>query len=251
MADALKQSSKRGSGYSLRFAFAYLLVFAVFGGVIALFAVLVSGSKAPPWSSYRPKGSDPYATAQNLADHIAPRYRHQGGLLAAVEAEPLIVGNNAVDGIAFSRGTNSGVGGGFKQFEPAGGTIMYVFCGPKRNCSQSPTDAVETGSLLRRESLELALYTFKYVGADSVVALLPRLKNVGTPAIYLKRSQFADVLSKPLARTLASKPAFTSDTLDITELATVDRLTRNGLFVGQFQQLGNGRAVLVLGKGNR
>ena len=46
MADALKQSSKRGSGYAVRFVFAYALVFAVFGGVIALFAVLVSGSKA-------------------------------------------------------------------------------------------------------------------------------------------------------------------------------------------------------------
>ncbi len=251
MADAVEKTVKRGSGYSLRFAFAYLLVFAIFGGVIALFAVLVSGSKSAPWSSYRPQGSDPYAKAQNLANYIAPRYRHQGGLLAAVEAEPLIVGNTAVDGIAFSRGTNSGVGGGFKQFEPAGGTIMYVFCGPKRNCAQSPADAVETGSLLRRESLELALYTFKYVGADSVVALLPRLKNVGTPAIYLKRSQFSDVLSKPLAQTLATQPTITSDSLDINEVATIDRLTRDGLFVSQFQQLQNGRAVLVLGKGNR
>ena len=67
----------------------------------------------------------------------------------------------------------------------------------------------------------------------------------------MKRSQFSDVLSKPLAQTLAPQPAITSDSLDINEVATIDRLTRDGLFVSQFQQLQNGRAVLVLGKGNR
>ena len=171
---------RRGAVYKRRFVLAYVLVIVVFAAMAGLFAVLVSRSdSSSSWSSFQPKGSDELAKAQNLANYVAPRYIDEGSPVAVVEAQPLVVQNTLVDGIAFSRATSRGtIGGGLRQFEPAEGTIMYVFCGPGNKCGLSPNATPQTDTLLRRESLELALYTFKYWhGINSVVALLPPLNG--------------------------------------------------------------------------
>jgi hypothetical protein len=245
---------RRGAAYTRRFVLAYALVIAVFGGTVALFAVLVSrsDSSSSRWSSYQPKGRDELAKAQNLANYVAPRYIDEGGPVAVVEAQPLVVQNTLVDGIAFSRGASRGtIGGGLKQFEPAEGTIMYVFCGPGNKCGPSPAATAQTDTLLRRESLELALYTFKYWhGIHSVVALLPPL-NGTKPALYLKRGALEDVLSKPLDRTLPARPRITGGSMSEAEQMTIDRLTANNLYASEFEILPNGRALLVLASGTR
>ena len=159
----------------------------------------------------------------------------------------MIVGNTAVDGIALSRGTNSGVGGGLKQFEPAGGTIMYVFCGPQRNCGQSPADAVETGSLLRRESLELALYTFKYVGGvNHVIAFMPPTPgNAPKYVIYLQKNDLQAQLKLPLARTLGAKVPLPS-TITPREQQAIDAVTESRVYSFSLSQAQQGDAILVL-----
>ena len=83
MADAV--SKRKTSGYRARFAVAYALVGAVFVGVIALFAFLVSQNNQAEaqWSGYQPKG-DGIERAQAIANHIAPRYRESGQVMAAV-----------------------------------------------------------------------------------------------------------------------------------------------------------------------
>jgi hypothetical protein len=264
MADAVEErrepetvppiAQRRSAAYTRRFVLAYVLVIAVFAGMVVLFAILVSrsDSSASRWSSYHPKGRDELTKAQNLANYVAPRYIDEGSPVAVVEAQPLVVQNTLVDGIAFSRGTSRGtIGGGLKQFEPADGTIMYVFCGPGNKCGPSPTATAQTDTLLRRESLELALYTFKYwQGIDSVVALLPPL-NGTKPALYLKRHAFEDVLSKPLNRTLPTRSRITGGSLSEAEQLTIDRLTANNVYASEFEILPNGRAVLVLASGTR
>lgn len=264
MADAVEKGTapesvipivgRRGAAYRGRFILAYLLVFGVFIGVVALFAVLVSRSDSSAhWSAYKPKGGDVFDKAQHVADYVAPRYIDQGSPVAVVEAQPLIVQNTVVDGIAFSRQASSpgSVGGGFKQFEPSGSTIMYVFCGPADKCSLPPTATAGTDTLLRRESLELALYTFKYShDVNSIVALLPPF-NGTKPAIFLKRKAFEDVLSKPLDKTLPARRLITPESMSDAEVVTIERLTANSLYASAFQELPNGRSLLVLASGNQ
>jgi len=245
---------RRGAVYKRRFILAYALVIVIFAAMVGLFAVLVSrsDSSSARWSSFQPKGSDELSKAQNLANYVAPRYIDEGGPVAVVEAQPLVVQNTLVDGIAFSRGTSRGtIGGGLKQFEPAEGTIMYVFCGPGNKCGLSPNATAQRDTLLRRESLELALYTFKYWhGINSVVTLLPPL-NGTKPAVYLRRRAFEDVLSKPLDRTLPTRPRVTGESMSEAEQLRVDRLTANNLYASEFEILPNGRALLVLASGRR
>lgn len=244
---------RRGAVYKRRFVLAYVLVIVVFAAMAGLFAVLVSRSdSSSSWSSFQPKGSDELAKAQNLANYVAPRYIDEGSPVAVVEAQPLVVQNTLVDGIAFSRATSRGtIGGGLRQFEPAEGTIMYVFCGPGNKCGLSPNATPQTDTLLRRESLELALYTFKYWhGINSVVALLPPL-NGTKPAVYLRRRAFEDVLSKPLDRTLPTHQRVTGESMSEAEQQRVDRLTADNLYASEFEILPNGRALLVLASGRR
>ena len=55
-------------------------------------------------------------------------------------------------------------------------SMQYVLCGLGESCSIAHGEASEARHmLLRRQALELALYTFKYVdGIESVAIFLPR-----------------------------------------------------------------------------
>ena len=62
--------------------------------------------------------------------------------------------------------------------------------------------------LLRREALELALYTLKYVsGANAVITYLPPTSNPLAPtrAVFVTRSDVKKNLDLPLFRTLKPK----------------------------------------------
>ena len=54
-------------------------------------------------------------------------------------------------------------------------TRLYILCGLGKNCSIEGGKASQTrGRLVRREALEAALYTFKFVpSVDSVLAFMP------------------------------------------------------------------------------
>ena len=56
-----------------------------------------------------------------------------------------------------------------------GTTAVYNLCGLGTSCAiAAGTPSLAGELLLRREALELALYTFRYIhGVDSVVAILP------------------------------------------------------------------------------
>jgi hypothetical protein len=244
MADAV--TGKGRSAYELRFALAYGLVALVFGGVIVLFAFLVSHNPPSDWSSYKPKGGDVFTKAQNMADHVAPAYKINGQPIAVVQAQPLLYQDTVVEGIAFTRQPFRKIGSPFKQFEPVGSTVAYVFCGTASRCGVPPVGAETMDPMLRRETLELALYTFKYSpSVKSVVGLLPPAGNTNY-AIYLRRRNFKDQLSKPLAATLPPHKVLSYDQLGPVEKATVDRLTVKNTYQSQFSQGANGGTLLVL-----
>jgi hypothetical protein len=239
------------SPHSRRFALVLLLVMVVFAAMLVLFAYLISRSDSEPWSSFEPKGGDTYVRAQKLANYVAPRYVSDGAPIAVVQAQPLVYKDAVVDGIAFMRAPNQGVGTPFTQFEPAEKTLLYVFCGPAASCSL-PDSSEDVTPLLREESLELALYTFKYwPGIDSVVALLPPSKT-RRPAFLFRRRKLEDQLSRPLDETIPRHAGdITTGSLGEGELATVQRLTEGSIFLSSFSQTPNGHTLLLLGTSTR
>lgn len=240
------------SAYSKQFVLANLLVVACFLGVLGFFAYLVSNNAAKqPWSEYKPKGGDVFDKAQNMVDHVAPKYRYGGEPIAVVQAQPLLYRDAVVDGIAFLKPPLRQVGGRITDFEPSGGTIAYVFCGQAQSCALPDTGAEQVGLLLQRESLELALYTFKYwPDVGSIVTLLPANGNANA-AVYLKRRHVEKFLDKPLNATLPSHGQLTADSLTNAERQTIDRVVVNNTFASKFEQAPNGRTVLLLSDVNQ
>jgi hypothetical protein len=245
MADAVEKPRPKKT-HSRGFLAANLVVAAGFVAVLVLFAFLVSRGTSNSWSTYKPNGGDVFTKAQNMADHVAPAYKYNGAPIAVVQAQPLLYQDAVVDGIAFTRQPFRKIGSPFKQFEPSGSTVAYVFCGTAPRCGLPSEGAETTVPLLRRETLELALYTFKYTpSVDSIVGLLPPAGNTNY-AIYLRRRNFQKELSKPLDATLPQHKVLSYQQLSPVEKATVDRLTMNNTYQSQFSQGANGRTLLVL-----
>ncbi len=239
----LTRPRTHGVPYGGRFTLAYLLLVLVFGGVASLFTYLVVREDSQAWSSFKPEGSG-LARAAKIANHVSPNYRADGEQLAIVEAQPPIVQNRVIDAIAIARDRIRPVGGGFQSLEPAQRTLFYVFCGLGSNCAL-PNPTEEKVTLLQRESLELALYTFKYMeNVDAVVALLPPTGEQNA-AVYLRRRAFEKQLGRPLQMTLPGRAPFTVGTL--TDKSAVERLTAHRSFPAYFQPAANGGVMLRLG----
>jgi hypothetical protein len=235
------------SAYSKRFVLAQMLVVAGFFGVLVFFGFLVSkDSSKQAWSDYTPKGTDVFEKAQNMVNHVAPKYRYGGAPIAVVQAQPLLFRDAVVDGIAFTRPPLRQVGGRVTDFEPSGSTIAYVFCGQAQACALPQEGAGEVGLLLQRESLELALYTFKYwPDVRSIVTLLPA-NGQSSAAVFLRRRHVERFLDRPLTATLPRHGELTADALTSAERETIDRVVVNNTFSSRFEQAPNGRTVLLL-----
>ena len=102
---------------------------------------------------------------------------------------------------------------------------------------------------MRREILELALYTFKYVDdVTQVVAFMPpRPDAQAASSVYLQKSDVAGPAA-PAAAQRRSCPATRrhSGRSHDDELGKIDRLTRPRTFEYEFQQTQEGSAILVL-----
>jgi hypothetical protein len=246
----------RGSAYRSRFALVYVALALLAGIGIGAFVVLVTRpDPAPPprWSSWEPTGSST-AQVRQIADRVARQYRQTNGqqLVAALPSEPKVTGSEGdvpVSTIAVRPDTSKG------QKEesqidviPAENSYQYVLCGLGTNCSiKGGTASTERHALLRREALELALYTFKYVdGVETVsVFLPPRPDGQASPtAVFLKRGDVRKELGKPLPQTIGAKaPAIGKMTRE--QLAVVNRITEPRLYTYEYQQAQDGSAVLI------
>ena len=237
-------SRPRGQAvYGGRFTLAYLLLVVVFGGIVALTTYLVARDAGEEqWSAWQPRGEG-LARATDIANHVAAQYRSGSNPLVIVNAQPPAVQSQPVDVIAVARTPTQEVGGGFITIEPANRAIFYVFCGFGASCSVGDADASQ--ALLRREALELSLYTFKYMdNIDSVISLLPP-SGQETPAVYLRRRSYERLLDRPLNKTLTARPPYT--TSSITDAGVVNRLTAPREFPAYFQRISNGSVMLRLG----
>ena len=215
------------------------------------------------WWTFSPSGGG-LAGAQEIADYVAPYYRTSpSDQLTVVTAVNLSSPSNPLQ-VAVPA---SGKSGGLVPLSPSS-TIVYNMCGTNSsNCSIGVGQASAARLLLlRREALELALYTFKYLGGtDSVVAILPpghtlqgctgicpkpQTSTTTKPlnvALAFARSELQPWLSRPLRNTLPETlPPSVSQMQSAPEAELISIITAHGLFAEHTEQGQDGSTVIVL-----
>jgi hypothetical protein len=259
-AAAVARARRASSPYKTRFGFVFgaligVALAAVSAGV--LLAMWSSEDSAPEgWSVWRPTADDRFAAARQIAEHVGPRYRlGDGDQLVAVQSGPLEIANLPLS-VALR---SAAPGGDIELIEGEG--VMYTLngLGPRGSIIRG-TPSEERHLLLRREALELALYTFRYRDdVDMVVALLPPPPPPGgtttstsptdqqTQALFFRPGDLRSELNTPLHLTIPPRtPRPETLTLGGPEAQKIEALTRSNLFLASFQQGQDARAFLVL-----
>ncbi len=245
-------SSRSPGSFRGRFLVVYGLLALVLAGAIAGLVMLLGRPGAEPdapWSVWQPSG-DAETQAQQIADHVGARYRlSDGQQLVGIQAAPPRVQDVPIGAIATRKPPATGSTEPLIDIFPAEETTVFILCGLGENCSiDGGTPSTERLRLLRREALELALYTFRYVdGKNFVVAFLPPPPGEQpTLALFFRRGDLEAALDRPLRTTLPAETPPQPDEIAPSEIVTIDRMTETNLFRFEFQQLQDGTAVLVL-----
>jgi hypothetical protein len=239
-------------------------------------------SSALPWSLWKPADTGAQG-AREIADYLAPNYRisaaDQLDVVTVVNLESSAAQQAAAQ--AQANGTSASAQSGLQvavrpsaassQVRLLGGnTVAFNLCGiGAKNCSIG-TGKPSTNRLLllRREALELALYTFKYIGGtDNVLAVLPpghtqatgRLtKTLPTAdaasstkpvdiAVLFQRQELAPLLEHPVDLVLPEQqPPTVAEMAKAPEANLVAQATSRGLFSEQLQQAQDGSSLMVL-----
>jgi hypothetical protein len=266
--------------HKFRAATALLVGFAL-GALAVAGAILASGKghhNSVPWSSWKPPDSGT-AGATEVADHIAPLYRISDTAQLAVVTVANVASGASVAAQQSSGGTTTSAPSGLQvavRTDPSssavslltGNTVAYNLCGiGGSNCSIG-VSAPSTARLLllRREALELALYTFKYIsGTANVVAILPpgyttqactglcpkpnqrsTTKPVDIALLFL-HDELQPWLSQPLGQTLPEQfPPSVSQMASAPEAGLVNQITARGLFSENVEQAQTGANLIVL-----
>lgn len=240
----------RERSYRARFRLVYVALGLALGAAVAGFVVLVAQpgkEPAPDWSAWRPDG-DGETWAQQIADHVAGGYRlASGGQLVTVQAAAPRVQDIPLGAIAVRKPPPGGNGDVSVDVYPVESTQVYILCGLGQDCAiEEGTPSGARLRLLKREALELALYTFRYLDdTESVVAFLPP-GSEDSWALFFQRGELSPELDRPLRTTLPDEMPPLADRIRPVEVAVIDRLTDPSLFRFSFQQLQDGTAVLVL-----
>lgn len=265
-----------------------LLVALGIGAVVVASSIAVGGRRSTPasekWSQWKPPETGPQG-AQDIANFVAPFYRidsiHQLAVVTVVNLESASAAAAQQQSAANGTASNSTASGLQVAVRPSptssqvsllsGNTIAYNLCGEEgKNCAigvgQPSTNRL---LLLRREALELALYTFKYIGGtQNVVAILPPGHTQQTAALSKKppspkagqvtvkpvdiavlfvRQEVSPLLHHPLSQILPEQlPPTVAEMSSAPEAGLVDQITARGLFSEQLQQAQDGSSLIVL-----
>jgi hypothetical protein len=115
----------------------------------------------------------------------------------------------------------------------SGKGVLYRLCGLGPKCAIDKGKASEERHLLlRREALELALYTFRYVkDIDQVVVFMPpRLGQDPNQALLFRKGDVAPELTRPLQTTLSRRTPSVAGVASSPDSPLVNRLTRPTLY---------------------
>lgn len=237
------------------------------------------------WSQWSPSDSGNQG-ARDIADYLAPFYRissvNQLDVVTVVNLESSAASQAAQE--AAASGTTTPTQSGELQVAVRasatssnvsllnGNTIAYDLCGIGGKACDIGTGQASANRtlLLRREALELALYTFKYVsGTENVVAVLPpgRTQVVTTStlsktpptsdassssqaidlAVLFSRQELQPLLNEPLAASLPEEvPPTVAQMASAPEAGLVEQVTARGLFSESLQQAQDGSSLIVL-----
>jgi hypothetical protein len=238
---------KRATAYARRFGLVYFALAAVVGAAVGGTIVLAGrgGHTPSPWAVWQPVATGEFRTKE-IANHVAAAYRLENGqpLVSVTTGDPF---ESVVTQVA-TPPIGAGIGGSTPIYD-ASQTRMFVLCGAGQNCSLRGS-TVAHAQLLRREALELALYTFKYVDTDSVVEFLPGSRKTRPEfALFFRRHELRPFLSQPLRATLPRKEPLLPADVDAQEARQVDRVTLTHMFRFQLQPSQAGGGLLVLDRG--
>jgi hypothetical protein len=257
----------RASAYYFRFSIAYaLLALVAAGGIAALVIVLTRADvvSTPNWSKFEPTGSN-VAKVRQIATTVSGEYKASTGrkivtvLPGPLQATRFLQTDSGpvsveipISTVAVQPDVSTGKHeeGDFTTYN-ANSTIAYQMCGfggSQQNCGLGGTPSQARGRLLRREALELSLYTLKYVpDTDAVLTYLPPPTDpsASPTSILVARKDVKKALDDPLAKTLKSKKVVLGKPLG--DGAQVDKMTTSRLYTYDYQTLpGDGTAILVL-----
>jgi hypothetical protein len=242
------QGHPYGRRFTILYAFLGVAVLASIGGVVLAATGGHVGSGPAAWSSWKPADSGQNG-AKQIAAHVAREYHlPSGAQLVEVFAKPPSVSPGSQN-IPLHYVVKQGKG---QNGEPiaisSGDTIQYSLCGLGDSCAiATGTPSVQRGTLVRREILELALYTFKYMsGVKNVIAFMPPTPG-STPkyTVFLQRSDLDTQLKVPLTQTLSTKTPL-PNTITRREQQTIDSTTESKVYSYSLSQTQTGEAVLVL-----
>ena len=247
------------SPYRSRFGFALGALIGVALAVVALGVTLaLDASESPPpdrWSTWKPTAGDELEASRQIAEHVGPLYRlADADQMVRVQSSALEIEQHPLSVVI----RTAAAGGDIKLIEGHG--LLYTLNGLGRFGSipgGKPSEARHL--LLRREALELSLYTFHYAeDVDMVVTLLPPPPpKPGEPyvpgespalqAMFYRPGDLQGELGVPLDATLPPlTPRPEQIDLGKPEFQRIDALTRSNLFDASFQQGQDASVFLVL-----
>lgn len=261
-----RYAGREPSPHSHKFLVATVTLFVIAIAAIAVsLSVLLSPSShttQAAWSAWSPPESG-VAGERDIANEISPLYRAS----AASQLVVVTVHNLSDSGTTTEIALRDPTSGSLSAI--SGTSAVYTMCGLGPSCSISTGTASQARLLLlRREALELALYTFKYIrGVDNVVAILPpgttqqTSKLTSTPpapgkttksvpvdlAVVFQKQGLQHFLTQPLRDTLPEQlPPTVAQMPSAPEAELVSVITGQALFTQQLIQAQDGSSVLVL-----
>jgi hypothetical protein len=215
---------------------------AIIGITVAIVGISPGGDSGPAWSSWKPS-SGGLQGATEIAGHIAGAYRDQGRQLVKVDANDI-----SYKGIPLlvAMRKSAEEGGAIQVHDEKG--VLYQMCGLGVNCQiDSGKPSKERMLLLRREGLELALYSFRYLkDVKQVVVLIPATPGKAqTIALYFSRDELRPELNRPLTSSLLPTAPTTKTVTLSPDARLVDQTTNPYLFSLMGSSF-NDRGYLVL-----
>lgn len=253
--EALPRLEQPRAVHGGRFLIGYVVVIIMAGAALTAIALMnrtdTSPASAARWGSWSPP-SDGFQGAREIAQKISTWYKGANGeQLAAITASPGEIQGLPVRYVAIRAGQRARLSAGDVRVLDPGETILYTFCGlgGQRNCALPGQPSVQRSLLLRREALELSLYTFKHMkDVKSVISLLPLPAENTNLAVFLQRDHegIEEALDKPLAATLPAAPPYFLDNITTGEAEAINRITGLWMFRSGFELAPDQSIVLNL-----
>jgi hypothetical protein len=172
---------------------------------LAVFIALPGGGtdSGQRWSEWTPT-SGGTAGAEQIAQHVGTQYKLPDGR----QIVNVGVTGLEIQGVplAVAVRKDPSQGGSIKVFDDEG--VIYHLCGLGPSCAiNSGKPSQQRGLLLRREALELALYSFRYLGGvhQVVVFMPPQKGKTPTQALFFREGDVAKELDRPLTASLSPR----------------------------------------------